>query len=273
MSTLHLFEPETEAQEETRPLSSRKRVAAAIAAVCLVASGGYVAARHSARNNDAVMTPHAQAAPSVTEQQATPASQPDVAAPSAAPAVPESPRHRRRVPRQSVRSHRRLLRRSRQARAERRPQRWHSRRRRLPHQRQLRSSHRHQHLNRRQLRPFRHRSSRRLLRQSRRRLNQRRCPHLNRQLRLRRRHPNPRRHRNQPHQRRQLRSKHRRRRARTSDGAFGVHHQTGERRTRTALRVLSPSDSTEGGHPRFEGSTRDARASAKFPGPICSSRG
>ena len=88
MSTLHLFETETEAQEETRPLSSRKRVAAAIAAVCLVASGGYVAARHSARNNDAVMTPPAQAAPSVTEEQAMPASQPDVAAPSAAPAAP-----------------------------------------------------------------------------------------------------------------------------------------------------------------------------------------
>ena len=93
MSTLHLFETEAEAraQEEQRPLSSRKRVFGAIAAVCLLASGGLVAARHNARNNEPSTTPPAVAAPGVTDQLAAPVPQRDVAAPAPAPEVAAPP--------------------------------------------------------------------------------------------------------------------------------------------------------------------------------------
>jgi len=83
MSTLHLFESEAQAQE--RPLSSRKRVVAAVAAVCLLASGGLVAARHSARNSEPAVASPAQAAPSMIEEQAMPVPQTDLAAPATAP--------------------------------------------------------------------------------------------------------------------------------------------------------------------------------------------
>ena len=99
-----------------------------------------------------------------------------------------SPRHLRRVPRRSVRSHRRFRHRSSQAHAEPRL------RRRPQHQRRRRSSRRYQRLNRRQHRPCRHRSSLRRLRLCLRRSNQRRCPHLNpqhRRPRLRRRSLSP----------------------------------------------------------------------------------
>ena len=158
-------------------------------------------------------TPPAQAAPSVTEEQATPAPQTDVAAPPAAapalaappapspapkraesPAIPAAGQAKPTPSAVSAGARSTSVVAGDRAAAER--------------------------LNRRQHQHCRHRSSLRLLRLCLRRSNQRRCPHLNPQYRrprlLRR---SPHRHRNQPHQPCRPRSQHQRRRARTNAAA------------------------------------------------------
>lgn len=68
-------------QEPERPLYAKKRVAAAVAAVCLVASAGIVAARHGANKGDsAVPTDEAPAA----IEEPTSAAQPESPLPDAA---------------------------------------------------------------------------------------------------------------------------------------------------------------------------------------------
>src|SRR6187397_1389623 len=94
MSSLHLFDfdGDSQAQAQERPWSARKRVVASMAAVGLLLSGGLVAARHAARNNER------QAAPSATEQ-AMPARPTEITAPAPVPDVvapaPASPARKR----------------------------------------------------------------------------------------------------------------------------------------------------------------------------------
>ena len=52
MSTLHLFERNAGATRTATVVFKEACRVAAIAAVCLVASGGLVAARHNARNSE-----------------------------------------------------------------------------------------------------------------------------------------------------------------------------------------------------------------------------